>query len=207
MRHTEETKKKISQSMKGRPASSGAFKKGHKAYWFRTGGGGFKGKHHAEESKRKIGKSSKGRKPQDYKNWHPSMGMLGKHQSEETKKKISEYAKNNGVHPPQAKGKEHYNWKGGVTPEIKKIRNSIEFQLWRSSVFARDNWTCYKCEEKGGRLHSHHIRNFARWKLLRFAIDNGITLCKKCHIEFHKKYGKKDNDEIQLKEFIWKNKR
>lgn len=99
-------------------------------------------------------------------------------------------------------GKNHYNWQGGITPENVKIRNSIEFRLWRESVFARDNWTCQKCKVKGGKLHSHHIKNFAEWPELRFAIDNGITLCKKCHKKFHEKYGRNKNTLEQLQEFL-----
>jgi len=99
-------------------------------------------------------------------------------------------------------GAKNHNWKGGIAPKNKLIRHSIEFRLWREAVFARDNWTCQKCEEKGGELHPHHIQNFADYPELRFAIDNGITFCKECHLEFHKIYGKKNNNESQSKGFI-----
>ncbi len=111
---------------------------------------------------------------------------------EKTKKSISE----------SNKGEKHYNYKGGITPENRRIRRGIETRLWRESVFARDNFTCQKCRERGGKLHPHHIKNFADYPELRFAIDNGITFCKDCHIEFHKKYGYKNNTKEQLEEFI-----
>lgn len=95
-------------------------------------------------------------------------------------------------------------WKGGLTHKNRLIRCSIEYRLWRESVFARDNWTCQKYGIKGGKLHPHHIKNFAEWPELRFAIDNGITLSKKAHNKFHKKYGNKNNNKKQLEEFLKK---
>ena len=86
----------------------------------------------------------------------------------------------------------HWNWKGGITPENRIIRTSIEFRLWRESVFARDNWACQKCGKRGEKIHAHHIQNFAQFPELRFAIDNGVTFCQDCHQQFHKIY--KDNN-------------
>lgn len=116
--------------------------------------------------------------------------------SEETKKKISK--SHMGLH----KGDRNPRWKGGITPENLKIRHSIEYNLWRESVFARDNWTCQKTGIKGGKLVSHHILNFSKYPELRFAIDNGITLSRESHIKFHKLYGKKNNTREQLIEFL-----
>lgn len=66
---------------------------------------------------------------------------------------------------------------------------------------------CQKCHKKsiaGARLvlHPHHIKNFSDWVELRFAIDNGITFCEKCHKKFHKKYGLYRNNTEQVEEFI-----
>jgi len=72
-------------------------------------------------------------------------------------------------------------WLGGITPENKKIRNSIQFRLWREAVYARDNWTCQECGERGCYIEAHHIKSFINHESLRFDINNGLTLCRECH--------------------------
>lgn len=80
-----------------------------------------------------------------------------------------------------SRGDKCYNWKGGVTPINKLLRRSVEFKLWRESVFKRDNWTCVFCGERGGELHPDHIKRFSDYPELRFDINNGRTLCVDCH--------------------------
>ena len=81
-----------------------------------------------------------------------------------------------------AKGERNPNWKGGITSEYERMRKSKEYELWRIAVFTRDNFTCQDCDDKtGGNLEAHYIKSFADYPELRVAIDNGVTLCEKCH--------------------------
>lgn len=86
------------------------------------------------------------------------------------------------------RGQNNSMWKGGITPINKIIRTSKEYKLWRKSVFERDNYTCVWCGARSQKenpvvLHADHIKPFAYYPELRFAIDNGRTLCKECHMK------------------------
>jgi len=207
---SEETKRKISENnvkfFLGKHLSKKHkrnLSKSHKDYFIDGGVHGMKGKHHSSETKIKISNGNKGKIVSDetknkiskagkgkHKHW------LGKHLSVETKRKISE------AHKGKHSGNRCNFWKGGVSSENERIRHGIEIRLWRESVFARDNWTCQNTGEKGGIIQSHHIYNFADYPALRTSIDNGITLSKKSHQEFHKIYGRKNNTREQLEEFL-----
>ena len=83
--------------------------------------------------------------------------------------------------PPHLKGKDHWNWQGGITSESMKIRNSPEYKQWRMEVFLRDRFTCQICGQYGGKLHADHIQPFSKFPELRFDLNNGRTLCFECH--------------------------
>ncbi len=179
-KHTEEWKKmvgkKISQS-----------KSGNKHHFW--------GKHLSEEHKEKLRKA---RAKQIFTKESRRKGM-------ETRKKRYGY-----IISPEGRekirqanlGSKSHFWKGGISKENECLRKVAEYKLWRKAVFGRDNFTCQKCNISGGRLHPHHIFNFADYPELRFAIDNGITLCIGCHKLFHKKFGVKNNTKGQLEIFI-----
>lgn len=83
-----------------------------------------------------------------------------------------------------ARGGERSNfWRGGITPERKRIYNSAEYKIWRTAVFERDDYTCRRCGQRGGWLEAHHIKPFWRFPHLRFKAANGLTLCKPCHMK------------------------
>lgn len=70
--------------------------------------------------------------------------------------------------------------------KTKDYRRLKKYRLWREAVFERDNYTCKNCTVIGGELNVHHIKTFKSFPLLRFDADNGVTLCRKCHVDIHK---------------------
>lgn len=79
-------------------------------------------------------------------------------------------------------GSKHWNWQGGLTNINIRERGLKVYKLWRKAVFERDNYTCIDCgDNKGGNLNADHIKPFSLFPELRFAIDNGRTLCVGCH--------------------------
>ncbi|MCB1712305.1 MAG: HNH endonuclease, partial [Candidatus Riesia sp.] len=75
------------------------------------------------------------------------------------------------------------------------------------TIYNRDNHTCYNCNNTNCEVHAHHIFNFAAHKELRKNMFNIITLCKKCHQKYHRKYGYRNNltqfEEFTNKRYIY----
>jgi hypothetical protein len=84
-------------------------------------------------------------------------------------------------------GNKSHFWLGGLTEENRKLRNCAKTKKWRDFCFKRDNYTCQDCKMHGGRLCVHHIINWSDDSQLRWEVNNGITLCWKCHYARHKK--------------------
>jgi hypothetical protein len=121
---------------------------------------------------------------------------LGVPLSEVTKKKLSRAMLGRKLPKEQIQrlresklGEKSPFWKGGAMKNYAlhvQIRKSNEYKLWRKAVFERDNYTCVLCGARNGNgkaitLNADHIKPFSLFPELRFAIDNGRTLCLPCH--------------------------
>lgn len=104
--------------------------------------------------------------------------------------------------PGFQKGDEHPNWRGGLSRERSRVMATQEYKEWRYEVFKRDNYRCVSCGANSNTLEAHHILPFAKYKKLRTDINNGVTLCKKHHTEFHSLYGRVDIGEEEFNEYI-----
>jgi 5-methylcytosine-specific restriction endonuclease McrA len=78
---------------------------------------------------------------------------------------------------------------------LRAIRNTFKYRQWRSDVYTRDGFACQKCGVESNKLEAHHIKSIVA--ILRkheiatveqaiacdklWDINNGQTLCEKCH--------------------------
>jgi len=172
----------------------------------------------------KISGSQKG-KPREYSIGHivseetrNKIGLKNKGHivTDKTRNKISESLLKLGIKRPYRKNewiskwnKEHNHLRRGKRRSFygdpkndTELRRRVEYIEWRSGCKERDNYTCQKTKIIGGELQVHHIFNFSKYPELRFEINNGITLSKESHKEFHRIYGRKNNTKEQLIEFL-----
>lgn len=73
------------------------------------------------------------------------------------------------------------------------INNAREFKwrsgpdyVWQQTVKSRDGFKCQSCGS-AEELHAHHIKQRAKFPELAHDIDNGVTLCRTCHLEEHRR--------------------
>jgi len=116
-------------------------------------------------------------------NHHSRMSLKGKTHSLQSRKNMSL------GHTKEKR------FNGFKTKMSLSVRNSAKYKEWRLMVFGRDNFTCRMCDVRGGYLEAHHKQSFSsiltyfNIKDLKQAndceqlwdINNGISLCTKCH--------------------------
>ena len=82
-----------------------------------------------------------------------------------------------------------------ITPLNKQLRECFQYRQWRSDVFTKNDFTCQICGIRGGKIVADHIKPFslilAENNIKTFEegleceelwnINNGRTLCEKCH--------------------------
>lgn len=78
----------------------------------------------------------------------------------------------------------------------KRVRHHSKYKEWQKSVIRRDEYTCQECRKQiFSGLHAHHKEKL-NWIILKneivtlrqaldckelWNLDNGISLCTKCH--------------------------
>lgn len=143
------------------------------------------GRPKSEETKRKISEAQKGkpRNPESIRKG--AEARTGKHYkrkkkrvwSDEWRLKRSEVAKEQAHLCPF-----YIDGKSAERHDERKIAyTTVEYKIWRDSVFRRDDFTCQICGVRGARIQADHIKPWSTHSGLRYDISNGRTLCEPCH--------------------------
>lgn len=82
-----------------------------------------------------------------------------------------------------------------------KWRSTREYRVWRANVIRRDK-KCKCCGSRKNR-HAHHIKHATYYIKLRFAVSNGITLCRDCHSLLHNKIAGGYRKKCEEKHVKW----
>jgi len=99
-------------------------------------------------------------------------------------------------------GEDNPNWHADKTDvERSDDRSYPEYKEFVKECFERDNYTCQLTGKVGGQLAVHHLKSYAKYPTLRCDPSNGITLQRKIHNEFHKKYSKVKFTDLDFIEF------
>jgi 5-methylcytosine-specific restriction endonuclease McrA len=162
------TKDKLSKIALGRPSA-------------------FKGRRHSQEAKIKMSLAARARKN----------NFLGKKHREDTKKKMSiakkgipsprkglSWASPETLHKMSLAQKKRY---ADRPPRIRPKPRGRLYRIWRRAVLERDNYICFWCDETSKSLCAHHVLSWIKYPEYRFNINNGVTLCGKCHNKIHGK--------------------
>lgn len=144
----------------------------------------------------RMSKSHKGTKMPAFTQEHKDRirkTLTGKKHTPERIAKASSVRK--GLPMLRWRGEGNPAWKGGVTPLKLAVKNLLQFRVWRSDVYTRDDFTCQVCSVRGGKLEADHVKPFS-WILEDnniqtveeaiscdelWNINNGRTLCRSCH--------------------------
>lgn len=67
--------------------------------------------------------------------------------------------------------------------------------MWSEEVKRRDGYKCVLCGSPDG-LNAHHIKPVSLYPECRNDLDNGITLCRACHLKKHGTFNGAGADNI-----------
>ena len=89
-----------------------------------------------------------------------------------------------------------------TTPRVRTREDETPgYFAWRNRVLKRDGFTCVKCGSHEN-LQVHHLWGYKENPELAIVDDNGVTLCKHCHEQYHDINGYYDINPRDFEHFM-----
>lgn len=89
-----------------------------------------------------------------------------------------------------------------TTPRVRTREDETPgYFAWRTRVLKRDGFTCVKCGSNEN-LQVHHLWGYKENPELAIVDDNGVTLCKDCHDQYHDINGYYDINPRDFEDFM-----
>jgi len=99
-------------------------------------------------------------------------------------------------------GTNNANYDPSLTDEERENKriDVVGFQ-WSKKIKDRDEYICQICEDNRD-VVAHHIYSYKEHKDKRIDLNNGVTLCRECHSDFHRHYGYGNNNLDQFLTYL-----
>ena len=88
------------------------------------------------------------------------------------------------------RGEKNPNYNPNLTDEDRDKHRGLDFIEWRDSVKDSAGWKCIICGSNKN-LEAHHLNGWRDFPDERFLLDNGVSLCRDHHNDFHRFMGGK----------------
>ena len=121
---------------------------------------------------------------------YKAKGMCNKHYSnnlrQKNREKYNKWERNWAKNNPEKKLYSNLKYLQKISESFDMTSSEYQYTLmfWSKSIKKLDNSKCKNCSSKNN-LHAHHIMPKALFPKLSLDLDNGITLCMKCHSKIH----------------------
>ncbi|PAD35964.1 HNH endonuclease signature motif containing protein [Terribacillus saccharophilus] len=103
------------------------------------------------------------------------------------------------------RGEKSHFYNADMTDEerqaLAEARRDAKYAQFRRDVLKRDNHECQACKSDE-KPEVHHVYSFGAYEELRTNPNNGIVLCRDCHVDFHRKHGYGENTLEQFTEWL-----
>ncbi|HEC63774.1 MAG TPA: hypothetical protein ENI23_00605 [bacterium] len=104
----------------------------------------------------------------------------------------------------QLKGPNHPRWNPNLSEEARAFGWTAESAKWSRAILRAADWTCQLCNKRGTNLSAHHLFNSADHPDKKYDRNNGISICREHHLDFHSIHGYGNNTPEQFQVFASK---